>query len=90
MDPLDIDNQTRVRNYYRDPIEIKHQSLQRCDQESEFRSICPICGHCGLFVGRAQTSPYSLQKEDVCIQCLHRFYYTDIKQDIVLRYEIDS
>lgn len=89
MDDLEINDKIRLNNLRKPRTNVRHQDLQRCDSSSEFRSVCPICSHYGLFMQREYKIPHFISQEDMCLHCAHVFYYTDIKPDILLRYETD-
>ena len=58
-------------------IEVKHSELERASEESLYRSVCPVCKHGYLMVGR-NPKDMSLMAEDYCIWCAQRFRYLDI------------
>ncbi len=67
-------------------MEVQHQDLERFG-ESDFRSICPVCGNEGLFMRRSSNYPFNLLKEDNCMFCGRAFIYTDIKESVIIEYE---
>ena len=61
------------------PIKVKHAELDRANDESVFKSICPVCKEGVLLVSRNRTT-YKLVEEDYCILCGQQFIYTDIDE----------
>ena len=64
-------------NVYNNPITVVHADLERANDESIFRSVCPVCEEGLLMVGRDQ-STFKLVAEDNCILCGQKVVYSDI------------
>ncbi len=79
-----LDNLTLV-NLNKEPIFVRHADLERADENSQFRSNCPVCKHGVLFVMRDQQT-FELLKNDRCCLCGQPFVYTDIGGGIELFY----
>jgi len=75
-----------MENYWREPVSVPHKLLKRASEDSDFRSICPVCED-GHLMMRRDPSTLKLQKNDNCTQCGTRFIYEDIEEDVVLRYK---
>lgn len=63
-------------NYARPPIAVRHSDLRRIDEETAYKSDCPVCETGILLVQRDQTE-LTLRRDDICIRCWTRFRYTD-------------
>ena len=57
-------------------IRVAHAELERADEDSAYRSACPVCETGLLLIHRDQES-FKLIRSDTCIQCGQGFYYTD-------------
>ena len=66
-------------NLYSQPVHVKHSDLVRFDDESMYRSICPVCGDGVLLVGRDVTT-FGLLAEDRCLLCGQAVIYDDIER----------
>lgn len=79
-----------MENYWGEPIKVRHKSLKRSSDESMFRSVCPVCEKGRLMMRRNISNGMTLQKDDNCTLCGTRFEYTDIEEDILLKYKEDE
>ncbi len=70
MKPKNIDNK---------PIKIYHKNLERYDEESIFKSICPICENGLLLLARGKET-FKLLSHDRCTLCGQIFIYEDINE----------
>lgn len=59
------------------PIHIEHVKLTRCNDESRFRSNCPVCKE-GVLVCMRHSETFILVAKDTCSLCGQRFIYDDI------------
>ena len=66
-------------NLYNDPVIVKHAELERENDVSIFRSICPVCKK-GMLLVRRNQKTLRLEAEDNCILCGQHFYYSDIEE----------
>lgn len=66
-------------NIYKVPIKIMHSELERADDNSIFRSECPVCNVGILLVTRDKVT-FKLIAEDLCILCGQHVVYTDIDE----------
>jgi len=66
-------------NIDKEPIEVKHSELERADDNSSFRSDCPVCKDGVLLVQRDQSN-FKLLAEDHCVLCGQKFIYSDIEE----------
>ncbi len=66
-------------NIYNEPVTVKHAELERANDESMFRSICPTCKKGYLMVKRNQKT-FKLEADDHCILCGQHFLYADIEE----------
>jgi hypothetical protein len=67
-------------NKEKEPIEVKHNDLERVSENSGFRSICPVCEKGTLPVKR-DPETFALLSEDNCLLCGQRFIYTDMVKE---------
>lgn len=65
-----------MNNFEREPLRLKHASLERVSDESPFRVKCPACPKGVLLVSRNQKT-LGLAREDCCVSCGQRVVYTD-------------
>ena len=66
-------------NLYNNAVLVKHAELERADNNSMFRSICPVCKIGTLLVQRDQTT-LKLLPQDRCLLCGQMVVYTDIDE----------
>lgn len=66
----------KPKNVKKGLIRVSHTVLQRCSQESVFRSKCPACPNGVLLVCRDQES-LAIINLDCCIACGQQVMYTD-------------
>jgi hypothetical protein len=66
-------------NCEKKPLKIRHQTLQRCSEESPYKSWCPVCGN-GVLLMQREQKDFTLIPQDNCIRCGRRFLYTDLKE----------
>jgi hypothetical protein len=59
-------------------IRVVHAELERADEDSAYRSVCPVC-KTGLLLIHRDKETFKLVRSDICIQCGQGFYYTDDK-----------
>ncbi len=71
-------NKIEAINIDKEPITVKHSRLERTD-DSDFRSVCPICKEGTLLVQRDLDS-FKIRADDFCILCGQRFIYSDIDE----------
>jgi uncharacterized protein (DUF983 family) len=62
-----------------EPLHVLHAQLKRSDEESRYRSHCPVCTEGVLFLRRDQKT-LVLLAEDNCIACGQRIIYDDIEE----------
>lgn len=79
-----------MENYWMEPIRVKHKDLKRSDEESMFRSVCPVCKKGHLMMRRNVSDGMKLQLDDNCTLCGTRFIYTDIIEDSSLVYKSEK
>ena len=84
--PKSLSPNEMVENYHRGIVFVKHAELKRASNESNFRSICPVCDE-GFLLMRRDPSSYNLSKDDNCVLCGTRFQYTDIEDSVLLEYK---
>lgn len=60
-------------------IKVKHRYLLRSNEESIYRSICPIC-ELGALLIRRESVGGALSKTDTCILCAQQFEYVDLDE----------
>jgi hypothetical protein len=65
------------------PIFIKHASLERLSDNSQYRSLCPVC-KIGVLLVRRDPVTFELCQEDYCILCCQHIIYTDIGEQKVV------
>jgi len=76
---LKLMGMTHGWNLHVPPILVRHQDLKRRSEDSNFKSICPICEEGTLFVQRDQRT-FRLLPNDMCILCGQSFVYHDIAE----------
>lgn len=57
-------------------MHVNHSDLERADDESMFRSNCPVCKQGVLLVSRNFVD-FNIIPEDRCLLCGQSFYYDD-------------
>lgn len=62
-------------NLYQPVLSVRHADLERASDESDFRSVCPVCG--GILLVRRDQRTFALIRHDNCTRCGQRVYYTD-------------
>jgi predicted RNA-binding Zn-ribbon protein involved in translation (DUF1610 family) len=65
-----------LKNIHEPPVEVVHSAMQRCSDESDFKSVCPKCPDGMLLVMRDQKS-FQIINVDRCIVCGQQFIYMD-------------
>lgn len=75
----EVTKPVEATNIDKKPITVKHAELQRSDDNSSFRSDCPVCNDGVLLVGR-DNNTFELLAEDNCILCGQKFIYSDIEE----------
>jgi len=55
---------------------VQHANLRRFNEESEYKSLCPVCEAGVLLVGRDQET-LQLVRYDRCTHCAQAFIYDD-------------
>ena len=68
-----------TNNIDKDSIEVEHKNLIRFNDDSMFRSNCPVCED-GILLVRRDNETFKLLAEDRCIACGQRVIYTDIDE----------
>jgi len=63
-------------NINEEPLHVNHSDLKR-DNDSPFRSTCPVC-EVGLLLVQRDTETLELLEQDRCILCGQLFIYCDI------------
>jgi hypothetical protein len=63
-------------NIHATPIEVMHEGLRRLDDESPYKSCCPVCAKGVLLLSRRLGSRM-LQRVERCTQCGQAFWYMD-------------
>lgn len=62
---------------HREPIiQVWHNSLTRWDEDSAYKSLCPICHNGQLLVHRLSIT-LEIMRYDSCISCGQRYQYMD-------------
>ena len=67
-----------LKNMELPPIKVKHADLERFDDRSPFKSVCPKCKD-GVLLMRRDQKTLTLLAEDNCVACGRPFIYTDIE-----------
>ena len=62
-------------NAAKPPVHVKHSELKRLDDNSAFKSVCPICKHGILFVNRNQEHIEYISAVDRCSVCMQVVIY---------------
>jgi hypothetical protein len=71
---------TPLKDRHQEPVmEVQHGTLTRADDESPYRSNCPVCKDGVLLVGRDWETG-ELEEMDHCMACGQRFRYLDIER----------
>ncbi len=65
-----------MNNINKETILMKYSNLKRWDNDSNYKSICPICG--GLLPMQRDPQTFLLLNKDRCIMCGQSFIYSDI------------
>ena len=60
-------------------VTVPHSALTRANEESVYKSDCPVCKRGVLLVGRDQET-FELLEQDRCILCGQVVVYTDIEE----------
>lgn len=63
-------------NVRKPAIRVSHSNLKRWNDDSPYKSICPVCEKGPLLVCRDQTT-FRLINVDRCLGCGQMFVYTD-------------
>jgi len=71
------DEETLV-NYSNPVVKVVHRNLQRADENSPFRSLCPFCFNGILLVGR-DDKDFKLKAQDRCVLCGQAVEYIDMQ-----------
>jgi len=64
-------------NFELAPLKVKHADLERANDESAYRSKCPVCKK-GVLMMRRDLKTARLEDYDFCCLCAQRFEYEDI------------
>lgn len=64
-------------NREKEPIVVAHALLERCSENSGYRSGCPVC-KAGTLSVRRDPETHEIVSEDNCVLCGQRFIYTDL------------
>lgn len=67
-----------LSNFDAPVLEVKHADLERSDDNSPYRSMCPACKVGTLLVCR-DPGTFKLRKQDRCCLCGQPVLYLDIK-----------
>jgi len=70
-------NKLLMCNRYKPAIRVVHAALQRTDEHTYYKSVCPVCGQGTLLFARDQKT-FDLLPDDRCVLCAQHFVYTDI------------
>jgi hypothetical protein len=68
------ENEFQAR-YRGPPHKVLHAALTRAGDETPFRSIAPCCG--GMLLVRRNQVTFELSRDDNCVKCGQRYWYTD-------------
>lgn len=63
-------------NIHAPPIEVMHEGLRRLDDESSYKSCCPVCAKGVMLLSRSLASR-TLQRFERCTLCGQAFWYMD-------------
>ncbi len=66
-------------NLHNTPVKVIHSELKRADNNSIFRSICPVC-EIGILLVKRDNITFKITAEDHCILCGQQYVYTDIDE----------
>ncbi len=66
-------------NLYNAPVKVIHSELKRADDNSIFRSECPVC-EVGVLLVKRNNTTFKIIAEDHCILCGQQYVYTDIDE----------
>lgn len=72
-------------NIAAEPILVKHFTLKYADDESIYRTICPVCDT-GILLMARDMKTFHLLKNDRCTFCGQAVIYTDLdnaEQDLI-------
>lgn len=61
-------------------IELNHKDLKRLNNESTFKSVCPVCNK-GILLVRRHQETMNISNMDNCILCGQQFKYLDIEDN---------
>jgi len=79
MEKNELENESIASNINREPIHVQHKELERYDESSDYRSLCPVCEE-GILLVRRDQSTYQLIEQDNCLLCGQAFIYDDIDE----------
>lgn len=65
-----------MNNIHKEPIKVQYSLLKRWDEDSNHKSICPICG--GLLPMKRDHNTFLLLNYDRCVMCGQSVIYIDI------------
>lgn len=85
MDEITVDIANYVKNSELPPVEVRHQDLERFD-DSEYKSKCPVCEN-GMLLMERDMVTLKLKSRDICFSCGRRVIYTDLVEEIYLKYK---
>ena len=68
-----------VLNINEPAYHIAHKDLERYDDRSAFRSVCPVCEK-GILLVRRDASTMQLEEDDYCTHCAQHIIYSDIDE----------
>jgi len=66
------------KNIYKEAIHVNHAELERLDESSLYKSICPACKDGILPVSRNAVT-FHLQRKDRCLLCGQLVIYDDLE-----------
>ena len=66
-------------NIKKKPIHVQHKELERYDESSDYRSLCPVC-KTGILLVRRDQITCQLIEQDHCLLCGQAFIYDDIDE----------
>jgi len=69
-----------MHNVDKPAIRVRHAALERVSEDSDFKSVCPVCEDGILLMHRDKDHGFKLKAVDTCMSCGQMFIYIDIDE----------
>lgn len=70
---------TIAPNVFKPVLPVRYADLRRFNDQSPYKSCCPVCGD-GILLMTRHPETGALLTRDTCVLCGQHFHYTDLDQ----------